>query len=203
MDSREATQHLAAIRRIMESATQLTVLPGWAAVIGGVAALVGCGATYPPLGGLDLADAAKLSVGGRAGLVAVWAAVGVFGVVLDVALTVRLARKRGRNPWSRLAQLTAYAMAPCLAVALALTLGLIGRGEWGMIPAVWIMLYGAAVWMASVMSIRAPGWLGLYFIAAGVVTLFWAQPIALVMIGLTYGLGHVVFGVYLLRKYGA
>ena len=75
-------------------------------------------------------------------------------------------------------------------------------GQWQMVPGVWIMLYGGAIWMASVMSIRAPRLLGLGFFIAGILSLFWASPIALIMIALTFGLGHIVFGAYLLVKFG-
>ncbi|MBN1442430.1 MAG: hypothetical protein JXA90_06950 [Planctomycetes bacterium] len=202
-DAGEAARELAKIRRIMESATQLTVLPGWAAILGGILAVAGCGATYWILGSLDLSAMTALDADDRAKIIGVWLAVGVGAVLLDLILTVRIARRRGKNPWSRLAQLAAYAMGPSVGVAFLLSLAFALRGEWGPVPAVWMMLYGVAVWMAGILSVRAPSVLGLAFLLAGAITLFWAEPIALVMVGITFGLGHIAFGIYLLARFGS
>ena len=56
-----------------------------------------------------------------------WALIAVAGIGINVLLTLRLARKRGVNPWSRLAQLAGYAMAPALLAATALSVALIGN----------------------------------------------------------------------------
>lgn len=202
IEAREAAEHLAAIRRIMESATKLTVLPGKAAVIGGVLALAGCAVTYLIMRSLDFAAMSALPAEKRAVVIAVWGGVGILAVLVDVLLSVGLARKSGRSPWSRLEQLAVYAMGPCVGVALVLTLALGARGDWGMTPGIWMMLYGAAVWMTGILSIRAPGLLGLAFLVAGVVTVFWLSPYGLAMIALTFGLGHILYGAYLLRRFG-
>ena len=202
MEAREAVKHLSTIRRIMESATQLTVLPGKAAIAGGALALAGCGATYGIMESTDFGSMASMPLGRRGALAGMWAGIAVAAIALDVVMTVRLARKRGKDPWSRLSQLAAYAMGPCLAAALLISVALISRNVWDIIPAVWMMLYGAAIWMAGVFSIHAPGLLGLAFFVAGAITLFWAGPVALLMVALTFGVGHVVFGVYLLKEFG-
>ena len=202
MEADEAVEHLSTIRRIMESATQLTVLPGKAAIVGGVLALGGCAATYWMMGSTSFGVMSTLSAGKRAALVAMWAGVAVVAVLVDVVMTVRIARKRGREPWSRLAQLAAYAIGPCVAAAVFISLALISRDAWDMIPAVWMMLYGAAVWMAGILSIHAPGVLGMAFFVVGAVTLFWGAALALVAVALTFGLGHIVFGIYLVKRFG-
>ena len=203
MDANEAQKELATIRRIMESATQLTVLPGWAAVLGGAVALAGAAASAALLGSLDFADAAGLSDERRGALIALWVAVALIGIGFNVALSVRLARRRGISPWSRIFQLATYAMLPAVAAALMVSLHLARRGEWGTVPAVWMLLYGAAVWMASVLSIRAPGLVGAAFFVMGTVTLFWLQGIGVVMVAVSFGAVHIVYGVYLLRRFGA
>jgi len=111
MNENEAEEHLATIRRIMESATRMTTLPGKAAVCGGALALIGCGVTFWKLRSLDFAEMVKLSPHDGRALVAMWALIAVAGIGINILLTLRLARKRGVNPWSRLAQLAGYAMA--------------------------------------------------------------------------------------------
>jgi len=198
----EAAEHLTVIRRIMESATRITVLPARAAAIGGLLALAGCCASYALTRSLDFAAIGQVSPQRRCAVVGLWVAVATLGIVVDVLMTVRTARRRGVSPWPRMSQLAAYAMGPNILIALALSIALARAGLWGLTPGVWMMCYGAAVWMAGILSLRAPGWLGAAFMVAGVVTLFWLHAVALVMVALTFGLGHVAFGVYLLRKFG-
>ena len=202
LNAREATEHLAAIRRIMESATQLTVLPGKAAIGGGVLALIACAVTRRILGSWDFSQMNTLDAAMRMKLIALWSVTAALGIAVDVAMTVLAARKRGVSPWSRLSQLAVYAMAPGVAAGTVLTLTLGQAGHWGLVPAVWMMLYGGAVWTASVFSVRAPGLLGAVFFAAGVVTAFWVSSVSLLMVAVTFGLAHIVFGIYLIARFG-
>ena len=202
MNENEAVEQLATIRRIMESATRMTTLPGKAAVCGGVLALIGCGVSYWKMRSLDFAEMANLLPEDCRALVAMWALIAIAGIGINVLLTLRLARKRGVNAWSRLAQLAGYAMAPALLAATALSVALIGNAQWRLIAPTWMMLYGVALWMAGILSVRAPGMLGAVFFAAGIVTLFWAAPAALAMVALTFGLAHVAFGIYLISRFG-
>ncbi len=203
LDPNQAAQQLATIRRIMESATQITVLPGWAAIVGGLVALVGCAVSYVLMGSLDFAVMNDLTLGDRYNVVAVWVAVGTLGVAIDVLMTIRLARQRGRRPWPRLAQLAAHAMAPALCCALLISIVLAERSAWDLIPAVWMLHYGVAVWMAGILSVRAPGVLGLLFMAAGATTLLCAVPISLLVVAATFGLCHIVYGIFLLVRFGS
>jgi hypothetical protein len=202
MNENEAVEQLATIRRIMESATRMTTLPGQAAIVGGALALVGCGVTYWKMRSLDFAAMANLAPEDSHALVAMWALIAVAGIAINVLLTLRLARKRGVNPWSRLAQLSAYAMGPALLAAAALSAMLIQNAQWRLVAPTWMMLYGVALWMAGILSVRAPQTLGAVFFAAGALTLFVAAPAALVMVALTFGLAHVVFGIFLISRFG-
>ncbi len=202
MDSNEAVEHLATIRKIMESATKLTVLPGRAAIAGGVLALVGSVISYRLLGGLSFGAAATMSARQQCAVAGLWMGVALIAVVVDILFTVRLAKKQGRSPWSRMGQLAAYTMGPAVLVASALTVSLTDHGLWEPLPAIWMMLYGVAVWMSSLLSTRAPGLLGLFFLFAGFATLMWAGPVALVMVALTFGAAHIVYGIYLLKRFG-
>ena len=202
MESKEALENLATIRKIMESATQLTVMPGAAAIAGGVLALIGCVGTYFAMRSVDFAQMAQMTTNKQLGLIGMWVGLGILAVVIDIAVSVRLAKKQDSNPWTRLGELTAYIMAPAFLAALIISIALWQRGEWRMAPAIWMMLYGVAIWMTSILSLRAPKVLGLAFFLAGVVTLFWAAPIGLIMVGCTFGLGHILLGAYLLARFG-
>ena len=202
MDVSEATQHLARIRKIMESATELTVLPGKAAIAGGVLALAGCGLTYHLTGSLDFGALDTIGRAVRVQVIGVWAVVAVVAVAFDILMTLRVAAGSGRTPWPRLAQMASYAMGPGIFAGTVLTIALAMRRQWQIVPGVWMMIYGCAVWTASVMSVRVPRSLGWFFLATGVLALFWAAPIGLLMVGIAFGLGHIVCGIYLLTRFG-
>jgi hypothetical protein len=93
-------------------------------------------------------------------------------------------------------------MAPALIAATALSASFIENGQWRLVAPTWMMLCGASLWMAGILSVRAPGTLGGVFFAAGLVTLFWAAPAALAMVALTFGLAHIVFGIVLISRFG-
>jgi len=202
MDPREAVEELTTIRRIMESASQLTVMPAAAAIAGGLLALGGCAGTYLVLRSLDLGRMAEVTAARRLELIGLWAVLAALAVVIDIAVTTRLATRHGASPWTRLGQLGAYIMLPALAAGLVLTLALGRLGQWQLVPAVWMLLYGCALWTTSILSLRAPSALGLGFFIAGVLTVLWPGPLGLIMVALTFGMGHILFGVYLLVRFG-
>ena len=202
LNAKEAAEHLAAIRRIMESATQLTVLPGKAAIVGGLLALIASGITWRALGSWDFAEMGDIDAALRLRLVILWSAVAVLGIGFDVVMTLMAARKRGVSAWGRLSQLAAYAMGPCVVIGVVVTLAFALDGRWGMVPGIWMLLYGGAIWMTSLVSVRAPRVLGLVFFVFGVFTLFWVSPISLIMVAATFGLAHIVSGIYLLVRFG-
>ena len=198
MDAKEATHHLATIRKIMESATQLTVMPAKAALAGGILTLMGCGITRLELGTLNFDAMNHAHVSVRLFLIVVWAAVAILATGTDMVLAVLTARRCGQNPWYRFGKMAIYAMGPAVAVAGILTVVLALQKQWQLVPGVWMLLYGTALWTASVMSVRASKLLAFAFFLGGVLALFWLPDRALLLVGLTFGLGHIVFGIYLL-----
>jgi hypothetical protein len=68
------------------------------------------------------------------------------------------------------------------------------------IAPVWMMLYGTGVYTAGLFSVRAPRTLGLVFIAAGVASINFFQQYGVITSALSFGLFHIVFGLYVMRK---
>ncbi len=202
MDPKEAVEQLVTIRRIMESATELTVLPGAAAAGGGLLSLGGCVLTYTILHSFDFAQLGQASKGIRASVIALWVGIGLLGVVLDLVLVARRARRRGKNPWYRLGQLAARVMGPAVVAALAVSLALAFHNLWGLIPGVWMLLYGSAVWTTGLLSVHNPGALGLVFVGGGVAALLLAPAYSLLLVGLTFGVAHIAYGLYARSRFG-
>jgi len=206
MDRDEARARMEEIQRIMERATLWTLLPGTAAVVGGVLVLAGCAASYAMFRSVDFAGMLDMTLGGQIAFCVMWFAIGVAGVVVEVVSTARAAKKRGMSPTVRSARVAAFSMTPSVVVAMVLTVKFLIRlpeprpEEIQYIVPVWMMLYGTGVYTAGLFSIRPPRVIGLAFIALGVVALLGFPEYGVVSAALSFGLLHVVFGLYILRK---
>jgi hypothetical protein len=205
MDRDEARARMQEIQRIMERATLWTLLPGKAAVVGGVLVLVGCAVSYAMLRSVDFAAMLDMSPAGQVAFCVLWFAIGVLGVIVEVVSTARAAKRQGLSPTVRSARVAAFSMTPSVVVAMVLTVKFLipvepRPEEIQYIVPVWMMLYGTGVYTAGLFSIRPPRVLGLAFIAMGVVALLGLQGYGIVSAAVSFGLLHIVFGLYIVRK---
>jgi hypothetical protein len=146
-----------------------------------------------------------MSLGGQLAFCVMWFAIGVVGVLVEVVSTARAANRQGLSPTVRSARVAAFSMTPSVVVAAVLTVKFLipvypRAEEIQYIVPVWMMLYGTGVYTAGLFSIRPPRVLGLTFLAMGVVALLGFPRYGLVSAALSFGLLHVVFGLYILRK---
>ena len=205
MNRDEAQARMQEIQRIMERATLCTLLPGTAAILGGLLVLAGCGVSYAMFRSLDFADMLKMTINAQVMFCVMWFGIGVLGVVIEVVLTARAAKRQELSPTVRSAKVAAFSMTPCVVVAMVLTVKFLipfepRPEEIQYIVPVWMMLYGTGVYTAGLFSIRPPRILGLTFIAMGIIALLGFQQYGLVSAALSFGLLHVVFGIYILRR---
>ncbi len=176
------------IRETMERAATFTAVSGWGEVIIGVsavvAALVAAGQPTPHRWvGIWMAEAAV------AGGISAWA-------------TSRKARSANVALLSGPGQKLVLAFAPAMLVGAALTVACVLRGMEGLLPGVWMLLYGAGVIAAGAYSVRIVPVMGAAFIGVGTVALF-APPswgTALLIAG--FGGLHIVFGSLIARRHG-
>ncbi len=206
MDADEAQARMQEIQRIMERATLFTLLPGMPAVVGGLMVLAGCAVSYAMFRSLDFADILSLSLTTPGGL------------LRDVVRHRRARRAAGggshdpgggeaasRADRDRPMRVAAFSLTPSVVVAMVLTFKFLipcepRAEEIQYIVPVWMMLYGTGVYTAGLFSIRPPRLLGLVFLALGVVALLWFPQYGVVSAALSFGLLHIVFGLYILRK---
>lgn len=203
MEVDEAQARMREIQRIMETATLFTLLPGTAAVVGGLLVFLGCGASYWLLHSLNFAGIMELSMSGRVTLCLMWFAIAVAAVAVNVVFTARLAARQQIAVNPRPAQVAMFSLTPCVVVAAVLSLQFLVDGvpqEIRYIAPVWMLLYGTGVYTAGLFSVRAPRLLGLAFMLAGVVALFAFPDYGVISVGASFGLLHVVFGAYVLTK---
>jgi hypothetical protein len=193
------------IQRIMERATLFTLLPGTPAIVGGLLALVGCAVSYAMFRSLDFADILYLSFNSQVAFCVMWFVIGVIAVLLEVILTTRAAARQQLVPTDRPMRVAAFSLTPSVIVAMVLTVKFLipvepRAEEIQYIVPIWMMLYGTGVYTAGLFSIRPPRVLGLVFIAMGVPALLCFPQYGVVSAALSFGLLHVVFGLYILRK---
>ena len=205
MDREEAQARMEEIQRIMERATLWTLLPGTAAVLGGILVLVGCAVSYWMIRSLDFAEMLKMPLDRQVAFCVMWFSIGVLGVLIEVVLNARAMKKREISPSIRSGRLAAFSMTPSVAVAMVLTVKFLipiepRPEEVQYIVPVWMMLYGTGVYTAGLFSIRPPRVLGLTFIALGVVALLALPQFGIVSAAASFGLLHIIFGFYILRK---
>jgi len=205
MNVDEARQRMIEIQRIMERATLFTQLPGAAAVAGGLLVLGGCAASYGMTGSLDFAAILDISFAGQVAFCLMWFAIGMAGIVLEVVLTARAAKRLGLATDVRSARVATFSLTPSVVVAMVLTLKFLiptqpRPEEIQYIVPVWMMLYGTGVYTAGLFSVRPPRALGLAFIGLGIVALLALPGYGVVWAAASFGLLHIVFGLYVLRR---
>jgi hypothetical protein len=205
MNADEARRCMQEIQRIMERTTLWTLLPGTAAIVGGGLVLAGCGASYAMFRSLDFADILGLSWDGQVAFCVMWLAIAVLGVLVETLLTARAAKQRGLTISMRSARVATFALTPSVAVAVVLTFKFLITAqpkvdEIRYIVPVWMMLYGTGVYTAGLFSMRSPRILGLLFLGMGVVALLGFPQYGVVWAAASFGLLHILFGLYVLGK---
>ncbi len=186
MDARQAARTLEVIRTLMERTCQYQLLTARA----GLAA--GC------LAGLGALLFVWLDVRNPVHFGAVWSLVFLGSLLATLMGTMMRGRERGERVWSRQARAVLLALAPSIVAALALTGYFFHEGKHLWLPGVWMLCYGQGALATSAYAPRSIPWLGAAFIGLGSLTLWLGPDAAVPMMGLVFGLGHVILGVYLL-----
>lgn len=213
MDQDEAQVRMQEIQRIMERTTLWTILPGTSAIIGGLMVFVGCLVSYlmfrsvdnPSFSPIDFASLLDLSLNGQIWFCVMWFVIGAGGVIVEIHFAQLQAKRQGISPKVRSARMAFFSLSPSVVIAMVLTIKFLRpteplTQEIQYIAPVWMMLYGAGVYTAGLFSIRAPRILGIVFIAAGVVSIHFFQQYGVITAALSFGLFHIVFGQYVIRK---
>jgi len=222
VNANEAQTRMQEIQRIMERATLFTLLPGMPSVVGGLMVLAGCAASYAMFHSLDFADILHLSINGQIVFCVMWFVIGMGGILLEVICTGRAAARQQVPPAHRPMRVAAFSLTPSVIVAMVLTVKFLLPFDpkiWEMlwtfnfnvplepkaeeiqyIVPVWMMLYGTGVYTAGLFSIRPPRVLGLTFLGMGVVALLCFPQYGVVSAALSFGLLHIVFGLYIIHK---
>jgi hypothetical protein len=183
-----AMDNLRFIRETMERASAFTAISGWGEVAVGVMAL----------------GAAWLAAGQAttAGWLTVWIADALVSMGVAVWFTAAKARAARAPLFSEPARKFAFSFSPTMLVGALLTALLYGHGLSDRLPAVWLLLYGAAVITAGTFSVRIVPVMGAAFMSLGVAGLFAPAGWGNALMALGFGGLHIAFGILIARRHG-
>jgi len=183
-----ALAQLRLIRETMEKSGRFTSVPGRSGQAMGLVALVAAVISDP--------------VGDPVRWLSIWLAAGALALAIG---SWGLARKSSRSavPLARgVGRRFVLGLAPSILVGLVLTPALLRFGAIELLPALWLLSYGAAVIAGGAFSVRPVPLMGAAFLgfglAAAVAPVAWANWV----LGLGFGGLHLIFGGVIARRHG-
>jgi hypothetical protein len=183
-----AMDDLRFIRRTMERAGSFTAVPGWGGVAIGVTGLGGA-----------LAASRQPTPGGW---ISAWLATAALATLI-AAGTLVLKARRARVPLSTgPGRKFLLSFLPPVAASIALTAALYAHGAVALLPALWLLSYGAAIVTAGTFSVRVVPLMGVGFMMLGVLSLVTPDAWADAWLAAGFGGLHIGFGLLIARQYG-
>jgi len=183
-----AIENLRFIRDTMERAGAFTGVPGWGGVGMGVTALGAAWIAHQQ----PTVERWLLT----------WVAEGWLAFAIGGIAMVRKASAGDTPLTSRPGRRFVLAYSPPILVGGLLTLALYRAGLTTILPAAWLLLYGAAVMTGGALSVPIVPVMGACFIALGTLAIFapaaWGDP----LMAAGFGLLHIGFGAWIARRYG-
>lgn len=184
-----AMDNLRFIRETMEHSARFTAVPG---LRGGV------------FMGLTAITAAFVANSRHSidGWLAVWIFEAVLAFVVGMAAMQRKSKSVGTALNSLPAKKFAMSFLPPLICAVVITIGLWRLGNFEALIPIWILLYGAAIVTGGSFSVRVVPIMGWCFIALGTISFFAPASFGNMMMALSFGVLHIVFGLIIARRFG-
>ena len=133
---------------------------------------------------------------------AAWLAEALLAGLIGVTAAARKSRKAGTRLLSGPGRKFLLGFAPPLLAGAVLTLVLYGAGELGLLPGVWLLLYGTGVLCGGGASVKVVPLMGMCFMAAGVAAMFCPEAWGNAFLAAGFGGLHIAFGILITVKYG-
>jgi len=180
--------NLSFIRGMMERAGTFTAVSGWGQVVIGVTAIFA--ALVASRVSLPLAR------------VATWVAEAGIAAGIAVASMAIKANVANMPLLSGPLRKLVLSFSPAMIVGAVLTAFLVKHGQYAMLPAIWMLLYGAAVISAGTYSVRSVPVMGSGFMLFGAIALVVPEQWITALMIAAFGGLHIVFGVWIARRHG-
>ncbi|GEM_PF-487184 len=220
MEARRAQDYLRDIHAIMERSVRHSTLSGLSGIIAGMAAIGGAVLSTFMCADMNTPSLWVDEHTGKTFLI-IWLGVLVVAAASDMILTKRKARKIGKQFFDRPMRRVLLALVPGFACGLAVTIYFALGGLYAVrsvevhyntdipmignvfrLPMYWMIFYGLALVSVSSISLRELFIMGIAFVAAGIYTMFWGLDNPMLMMGISFGGFHLVYGIYMWLRYG-
>jgi hypothetical protein len=176
------------IRQTMERSATFTAVPGMGGAAMGSIGLVAAGiAAAQPSAERWLMT---------------WLAAAAIALTVGLVTMRHKARRAGIAWGGASTRSFGFSLAAPLIAGAALTAGLWLHGVWGLMPTVWLLLYGTGVLTGGAFSVAPMRVLGLSFMVLGVVSLLTPPSWGNVWLALGFGALQVGFGWHIARHHG-
>jgi hypothetical protein len=182
-----AVRDLRYIRETMEQAGSFTAVPGWGGVLMGVTAV----ATVLITSQIESREIWFFSWMAEA---VVASAIGVLGTLRKVRIPRNILQGPGRK--------FAMSLLPALIGGAILTGVLYQQGLFGLMPGVWLLLYGVAVMSCGTYSVKVVPIMGMGCMFLGTVALLVPWFLAQWIMAAGFGVLQIVVGGVIARRYG-
>jgi hypothetical protein len=134
--------------------------------------------------------------------VAVWLGAAALSLGIETLLMVRKSHAAGISMMSGPGRKFAWNVIPPLLVGAVLTVVLVQADVIGLLPGVWLLLYGTGVVTGGSYSVRPVPTMGASFMLLGAAALFAPASWGTAFMAAGFGGLHIVFGVVIWRKHG-
>ena len=186
--SDRAAENLKFIRETMERSTHFTAVPGYGGALMGVTAVV---AAY--IGAQQIYERDWLIV---------WLTEAFLAFAIGLLAMWQKSKLARESLFSAPARKFAFGFVPPLLAGVVITLGLWRYEHYEIMAPLWMLLYGAAVVTGGAFSVRIIPVMGWVFMALGAVAFALPSNFGNVLMGASFGLVHIVFGLIIARRYG-
>ena len=186
--SERAVDNLKFIRETMERSTHFTAVPGYGGILMGVTAIV---AAY----------IAHQQPYQRDWLV-VWLTEAGLAFAICLLAMWQKSKIAGQSLFSVPAKKFAFGFVAPLVCGVVITLGLWRFEHYEVMAPIWMLLYGAAVVTGGAFSVRVVPVMGWLFIAAGAVQFMLPAAYGNILMAISFGLFHIIFGAIIAKRYG-
>ena len=132
----------------------------------------------------------------------IWVACAAVAVPVGFVLMRIKARRHDLTLWSAAGRRFAQGFVPAIAAGAVLTFALVQADAVDLVPAVWLLLYGAGVLAGSSSSVPVLAWLGALFMVLGGVSVFTPPTWRDLWLAAGFGVLQIAFGAYIARNHG-
>lgn len=183
-----AMDNLAFIRDTMEAAGTFTAVSGWGMAATGVIALIAA-----PIAAMQPSMTHWLYV---------WLTAAVLAPMVQLWAIASKSRASGVPLLTGPGRKFVLVFSPSIVAGGLLTVSLWHAGFYEMLPALWLLLYGAAVIAGGAFSVEILPIMGFCFMLAGFLAFLTPDAWNDWIMAASFGLMHIIFGVAIARRHG-